>query len=84
MESLGLGLRFSFSNREASFHKCEFAKYFDLENEINIISCDSIHSPAYVLPDRDYSVVDDSLNTTGIMNKVIVLKKREKWSQLFV
>ena len=74
----------SMSNRTQSFYKCKFAKYFDLEDEINIISCDSIHEPAYVLPDRDYSSHSDNIMNDKNISRVIVLKKREKWSQLFL
>ena len=74
----------SFTLREKQFHKCKLAKYFDLENEINIISCDSIHSPAYVLPDRDYSDNNDNVSNFGNIRRIIVIKKKEKWSQLFV
>ena len=74
----------SFTMREQNFHKCKLANYLDLEEEINIISCDSIHSPAYVLPDRDYSVDNDSITNHNYLKRVIVMKKKDIWSKLFV
>ena len=74
----------SFNRRESNFHKSKLATYMDMEDELNIISCSNIHSPAYVLPDRDYSTDNDTIATIGNLKRVIVLKDRDTWSKLFI
>ncbi len=55
-----------------------------MEDEINIINCNNITSPAYVVPDRDYSNRNDSIGHIGKLTRVIVLNDRDTWSNLFV
>ena len=74
----------SFNRRESNFYKSKLATYMDMEDELNIISCSNIHSPAYVLPDRDYSTDNDTIATIGNLKRVIVLKDRDTWSKLFL
>ena len=64
--------------------KSNIATYYEMENDLHLISCDNIESPAYVIYDRDYHMTSDPLQVTGELKRVISISHGTTWSNIFL
>ena len=60
------------------------ATYYEMENDIHLISCLNIDSPAYVIYDRDYHMISDPLMTTGELKRIVSISHGSDWSNIFM
>ena len=60
------------------------ATYYDMEEDIHLISCLSIIEPVFVISDRDYDRGADNINTNQQLSSIIAVKPTDSWHKLFM
>ena len=62
----------------------KIATYYEMDNDIHLITCLTIDSPAHVTHDRDYHMISDPLMTTGELKRIISISHGSDWSNVFM
>ena len=53
-------------------------------DQLSIVSCYNIASPAYVIYDRDYSDSNDTVMHTGTITHAISIAEVHSWARVFM
>ena len=60
------------------------ATYYEMEEDIHLISCMNIVDPAFVINNRDYDGHDDIINRTEELSSIIAISPTDSWHTLFL
>ena len=60
------------------------ATHYNMYDQLSLVSCYNIESPAFVIYDRDYSNVTDQIKHTGTIQHAISITEAYKWAGIFM
>ena len=60
------------------------ATYYEMEEDIHLISCMNIVDPVFVINNRDYDRDDDIINRTEELSSIIAISPTDSWHTLFL